>query len=154
MKAYVDANVLARYYLAYDDRKDAHALMEKVAKSRTAPLPVTTLLRLELANALQRLVHETRQGGQWRISPEGAAAAWAFFEEDLVDGVLFQAVALSLEDIAADVQSITERHTAREGFRTYDVIHIAAAKMLGCDTFWSFNKKALKLAKLEGLKTN
>jgi len=154
VKAYADANVLARYYLAYDGRKDAHALMEKVVKGKTAPLPATTLLRLELANALQRLVHETRKGGQWRVTPEGAGAAWAFFEEDLADGVLFQAVALSLEDIADDVQAITERHTAREGFRTYDVIHVSAAQMLRCDTFWSFDKKALKLAKLEGLKTN
>jgi predicted nucleic acid-binding protein len=34
------------------------------------------------------------------------------------------------------------------------VIHVASALVLGCDIFWSFDAKAKKLAKLEGLKVN
>lgn len=37
------------------------------------------------------------------------------------------------------------------GFRTYDIIHVATALALGCDTFWSFDQKARKLANLQGL---
>ena len=50
--------------------------------------------------------------------------------------------------------TLAHRHTARHGFRTYDILHVATALLLGCDTFWSFDAKAKKLAKLEGLKTN
>ncbi len=49
---------------------------------------------------------------------------------------------------------LSYRHTAKHGFRTYDILHVASALLLGCDTFWSFDVKALKLAKLEGLTTN
>jgi predicted nucleic acid-binding protein len=46
------------------------------------------------------------------------------------------------------------RHTIKRGFRAYDIMHVAAALLLGCDTFWSFDAKAKKLAELEGLKVN
>lgn len=32
-----------------------------------------------------------------------------------------------------------------------DILHVAAALVLKCQSFWSFDKKACKLAKLEGL---
>jgi predicted nucleic acid-binding protein len=39
-------------------------------------------------------------------------------------------------------------------FRTYDLFHVASALVLRCDTFWSFDAKARKLAQFEGLTTN
>lgn len=52
----------------------------------------------------------------------------------------------------AKFEEIALRHTARHGFRAYDIMHVAAALVLKCQSFWSFRKKACKLAKLEGLK--
>ena len=46
------------------------------------------------------------------------------------------------------------QHTARHGFRTYDLLHVASALTLKCDGFWSFDPKASKLAALEGLETH
>jgi predicted nucleic acid-binding protein len=51
-------------------------------------------------------------------------------------------------------RELSNRHTAKGGFRTYDILHVASALVLGCDTFWSFDAKAKKLAKLEGLAVN
>jgi len=48
-------------------------------------------------------------------------------------------------------QELSLRHTARHGFRTYDILHFSSALLLRCDTSWSFDPKASKLAKLEGL---
>jgi hypothetical protein len=45
------------------------------------------------------------------------------------------------------------RHTAKHGFRTYDLLHVSSALLLKCDTFWSFDPKANRLAGLEGLET-
>ncbi|MFN0128515.1 MAG: hypothetical protein ACKV19_17720 [Verrucomicrobiales bacterium] len=50
--------------------------------------------------------------------------------------------------------TLVHRHTASEGFRTYDILHVSSALVLGCETFWSFDAKAKKLAKLERLKVN
>ena len=32
----------------------------------------------------------------------------------------------------------------------FDLLHVASALILACDTFWSFDPKASKLAALEG----
>jgi predicted nucleic acid-binding protein len=61
---------------------------------------------------------------------------------------------LTLEDIATEYDSLVARYTAREGFRTYDVVHVASARILGCGKFLTFDDKAKKLAKLAGLRTN
>jgi predicted nucleic acid-binding protein len=151
---YADANLLVRFYLDYAVGGDARRLLTSSRARQGRPLPVTTLLRMELMNALQRLVFETRQGGQWRVNPEMVAAVWGDFEEDLADGVLFRTAAITLEDMAENFSNLVGRHTARHGFRTYDVLHVASALSLGCDTFWTFDDKARQLAKLEGLKVN
>jgi hypothetical protein len=53
--------------------------------------------------------------------------------------------------LEALVEDTALRHTARNGFRTYDILHVAAATILECDTFFSFDVRAKKRAKLEGL---
>lgn len=154
MRAYVDANVLVRLYLNFDGSNEARDLTHGVEARKCWPLPATTLLCLEVNNALQRMAYEHRGSGQWRISPEGAAAARGDFEEDLESGTVLRPITVSLEEIAPQFDALVTRHTAKHGFRTYDLLHVASALHLGCDTFWSFDAKALKLARLEGLKTN
>jgi predicted nucleic acid-binding protein len=73
---------------------------------------------------------------------------------DLSDGKFLSRSPLTLEDIESEFDSLAARYTAREGFRTYDVIHIASARRMGSKTFLTFDSKAKKLAKLAGLKTN
>jgi predicted nucleic acid-binding protein len=46
------------------------------------------------------------------------------------------------------------RYTARHGFRTYDILHVASARALGCSRFLTLDAKARKLARLVGLKTD
>jgi predicted nucleic acid-binding protein len=154
MTIYGDANLLVRFYLDYAMGGDARRLLTSSRAVEEGPLPVTMWLRLEFMNALQRLVFDTRQGGQWRVTAETAAAAWEFFEEDLSDQVLFQHVEITLDEIAMEFANLVGRHTARFGFRTYDIMHVASALCLGCNAFWSFDNKARQLAKLEGLQVN
>ena len=62
-----------------------------------------------------------------------------------------RATSLLLDEVARQFEEIALRHAARHGFRTYDLLHVASALALKCGTFWSFDKRASKLAKLEGL---
>ena len=55
-------------------------------------------------------------------------------------------------ELAQRFEKISLRHTASHGFRVYGVIHVASALLLECDTFWSFDAKACRLAALEDLK--
>lgn len=154
MSAYVDTNVLVRLYLKSQASAEARELLTGPAARQTWPFPITTLLRFELANALQRMIYEFGNSGPWRATPAGVALASADFAEHLSAGTFLRAVPLALEDLEAQFGDLVARHTARNGFRTYDILHVASALHLGCDTFWSFDAKARKLAKLEGLKTN
>jgi predicted nucleic acid-binding protein len=61
--------------------------------------------------------------------------------------------ALPEDELEATFETLAYRHTATGEFRTYDLLHVAAALVLGCDSFWSFDARACRLAKLAGLKT-
>jgi predicted nucleic acid-binding protein len=60
-------------------------------------------------------------------------------------------------DITADVHwaecsSISARHTLSTGSRTYDITHVASARVLKADAFLSFDERQRTLAGLLGLK--
>ena len=153
MSVYADANLLIKLCLDLDDG-EAERLLAAPEVISMWPLPVTDLLRLEVRNGIQRMVFESRNGGVLRVTPEVAAAGQALFEELLQEGRLFRRVPLTLQDLEARFDQLVLRHTARHGFRTYDVAHVASALELDCALFYSFERKANELARLEGLQTN
>jgi predicted nucleic acid-binding protein len=55
-------------------------------------------------------------------------------------------------ELEGQFEELSLRRTARYGCRTYDLVHVASALLLGCDALWSFDTKATHLAQLEGLK--
>ena len=153
MKPYADSNFFTKFYLVLPASELATDLLDDARRRNAPPLPVTWLHRLEVVNALQQQVFASRVYGNPRITPEQAAVAQASFRDDLGRSDFFCAMQLPLERIANKFEDVSLRQTARHGFRTYDIIHVASALLLGCDTFWSFDMKASRLAKLEGLKT-
>lgn len=153
MKPYPDTNFFTRLYLALPGSELADHLLAQAKTSDVASLPVTWLHRLETINAFQLSVFVGRLQGRTRVTSEQAASALAGFREDLRKGDFFRAVPLPLETLERQFEELALRHTAKHGFRTYDLLHVSSALLLECDTFWSFDPKASKLASLEGLKT-
>lgn len=153
MKPYPDTNFFTRLYLALPDSAQADRLLEEAKVGRVAALPVTWLHRIETANAFQLSVFVGRLPGQTHVTAEQAASALAGFREDIRAGTFFRAVPLAVERLECQFEELALRHTAKHGFRTYDLLHVASALTLECDTFWSFDPKASKLARLEGLGT-
>ena len=100
------------------------------------------------------MVYESRTAGQWRITPESAEISVHFFEEELFKGRLLKPVSIPWNDLNPVFESLVNRHTQKHGFRTYDLIHVSSAIVLKASTFWSYDKKALQLAELEGLGRN
>jgi predicted nucleic acid-binding protein len=152
MKPYADSNFFTRIYLNLPGSELANDWLQNAANRVESPLSVTWLHRLEVMNAFQQQVYSSRIHGQPRITPEEAATAQASFRHDLVRRGFLRAVPLDQERLASIFEDVSLRHTARYGFRVYDVIHISSALLLECDTFWSFDTKACRLAALEGLK--
>lgn len=153
MKPYADTNLFTRFYLDLPESTAADDLVAAVQSGDIPPLPVTWLHRLELVNAFEHSVYLGRQPDHPRVTPEQAAIALATFREDLAVQAFLRPVRLPEAEFERQAEALALRHTARHGFRTYDLLHVAAALLLGCDTFWSFDARALKLARLEGLRT-
>lgn len=154
MKVFADTNFFTAMWLDLETTSTAHSLLSKLQRSGGS-LPITRLIRMEFTNALQRLVYEAKHGSQiLTMPPEIAMLARAQFDEDLAIGDFLKWSPLPEDELEEAFDMLSFRHTAKHGFRTYDILHVSSALLLGCDTFWSFDVKARKLAKLEGLKTN
>lgn len=152
MKPYADTNFLTRLYLLLPGTDDAAGAMEQLRNSEAEALPITWLHRLETTNAFQLSVFAGAQAPrQLRVNYEQAIGAQANFRADLSLGTFFRETPLVLSEMERQFEELALRHTARHGFRTYDLLHVAVALCLKCDTFWSFDSKATKLAALEGL---
>ena len=148
MSTYADTNFVTRLYLERPETAKA----ESVFNVELPLLPITWLTRLEVINAFEQSVLTGFGEAQARVSAELAAACQQQFRDDLAQGVAMRLVNVSQAEVSAKFEEIALRHTARHGFRAYDILHVSAALVLKCQSFWSFDKKACKLAKLEGLK--
>jgi predicted nucleic acid-binding protein len=153
LKPYPDTNFFTCLYLELPESPEADRLLGQAKRDHAAALPVTWLHRLETINAFQLSVFFGGLPGQTRVTQEQAAMALAGFRDDIERAEGFRAVPLALDRLEHQFEEIALRHTAQHGFRTYDLLHVASALILGCDSFWSFDPKACKLALLEGLKT-
>jgi predicted nucleic acid-binding protein len=152
MAPYCDTNLLIRLYVDLPESMVALQRLERYRRRSEAKIPVTWLHQLECFNAFEQLVFLARHGGGSRMTPETAALAAAQFEEDLVTGHGLESTPLAAHELVKRTRELARRHTAKLGFRAYDVAHVATALMLGCGEFWSFDAKACQLAALEGLK--
>jgi predicted nucleic acid-binding protein len=152
VKPYADTNFFTRLYLPLPESEAAEGLVAAAHAAKGEPLPVTWLLRVEFMTALELHVFVGRQAGHIRVTPEQAAVAADTFRSDVQRGDFLCAQRIVDEELAARAEGLASRHTAKHGFRTYDLLHVAAALELGCDVFWSFDERANKLAALEGLK--
>ena len=155
MKPYVDANFLTAFYSGGRYSAESERLSQQAVMQGGGPIPVTVLTRMEVINSFQQQVFFTRNGVPGiHTSPEAAVLEEALFLEDLQRGALIRTTGIQPEMLMSVFDELAHRHTMKYGFRAYDIMHVASALILECDTFWSFDAKARKLAELEGLKVN
>jgi predicted nucleic acid-binding protein len=152
MKPYADTNFFSRLYLLLSESEEAVRLVGSAQAEGSPPLPVTWLHKFETINAFQLHVFTGKTRGQTRVTSEQAAAAQATFRADLAHSTFLRPVPINMSELEAQFEEMSLRHTAKHGFRTYDLVHVASALVLVCDTFWSFDPKASRLAALEGLR--
>ncbi len=153
MKPYADTNFFTRVYLSLPESEHADQVFANAKIKGASRFPITWLHRMELANAFEMSVFLSRQGTQPRVSPQNAAVALQTFRDDLAAETFLLEAAIEVSALRPLFEETAARHTARHGFRTYDILHVVSARLLGCDHFFSFDAKANTLAKIEGLKT-
>jgi predicted nucleic acid-binding protein len=141
MVALADTGFIASLYLKESTSAQARAAIQ------AAPviLPLTPLAMLELRNAFNRAVQRQR------ITVAERDALWQDVEADIASGFLVLTPVAS-EELHQKARQLSDRHTPTLGTRSLDLLHIAAALVLGAREFFSFDDRQRKAAASEGLK--
>jgi len=117
----------------------------RIASAWKEPAWVSPIGELELTNALCRKIFEKD------LSPEEGQLALHDFRHDQKSGIL-RWTGLNLAVMFRDASNLSLKHTPTGGHRSLDILHIAAAKLLGATQFLSFDDRLNRLAKAEGMK--
>lgn len=141
MTAYADTGFLCSLYAP-----DAHSAVAIARMRRQAlPLPFTWLHQLELRNAFRLRVFRREITAPQRDASLNAVLA------DLAAGVLAVA-ALDHAALTIEAERLSTRHSERLGTRSFDILHVAAALVLGYPRFVTFDRRQRALALAAGLR--
>ncbi len=136
---YCDTSFLVSLYV---DRDARHPAAAKAASQFSETIPYVHLAELELTNSVRRL----RVAGT--IDDAELTAMLSQLERDIRDGFL-ERKPLSQAAHHKAAMEISERRMAMSS-RSLDILHVAAAIILGADSFASFDANQRDLAKAEG----
>jgi predicted nucleic acid-binding protein len=142
MSDYCDSSFLIALYCEEEATSDA---ARKVAAEWKEPPRISAVTLLEVTNGFCRKVFEGT------VSKTEAERCGQRFQRDL-DESIFICVHLNLAVIFRDAGALSLKRTPSGGHRTLDLLHVAAAKVLGAKKFLSFDARLNALAKQEGLK--
>ena len=126
-------------------RKDANheAAMRYIAQSDET-LAFNPLQRVELRNALRN----AQALGQ--LTESERRLAFRQIEQDLQAGLLIH-TPVKWSDVFRLADELSDKHAARDGQRTIDLLHVALAIECGAKTFLSFDHRQRRLAKAASL---
>ena len=140
MTTYADTSFLFSLYAT--DANSARA--DAWRQANPDPLPFTAFHRLELRNALSLAMF------QQRLTQQEIQAAWQEVENDIAAGFLISSGGL-WHRVFGEAESIAANHTSAVGCRTLDVLHAAAAKLVGVTEFCTFDTRQGDLVKKVGM---
>ncbi len=136
---YVDSSALIPLYVPELFSPAARAVAREAGQ-----VPFTPLHRLEITNAFELMV------GRRLITRHESVAVRHQLEEDVESHRLAPA-AVDFEHALAEAAELSRRHTARFLARSLDLLHVASARLAGCDTFVSADDRQLAVARAIGL---
>ena len=141
MSAYADTSFL---YSLYVQQANSAAATAYISTAGSGPLPITTLGRFELFNAI-RLSAFRKQ-----IDKKMAAADLQAIAKDIASGVL-EIKGCDWTAVHAEAERLSAAHTLTGGYRGMDTLHVATALILRATEFRSFDQNQRQLAAAEGL---
>lgn len=146
MKAYPDTSFLCAFYIKQSNSASAaaHAL------TMQEPLHVTTFLIYEFRQSLRFQTWRRSANRREGIAQADAQAALLQFETDLKNGVAVL-IPCNFQEVFRLAGDLSKNHTAANGHRSFDVLHVATALHLGAKEFLTFDANQRKLAAAEKL---
>ena len=147
MRAFPDTSFLCAMYVRQDNSPTAAVQF----KAMLEPLHVSGLLLYEFRQSVRFQVWLHTRDKTKSYPQTIADAALAKLQTNLDAGALVL-VAAEWPDVHQIAERLSKAYTKTEGYRAFDVLHVATALHLGAREFLSFDDRQRKLAKAEGLK--
>lgn len=140
MSAYADTGFIVSLYREETTSAYANSAIRNVE----APILLSELSVLEFRNATNLAVFRKE------ITGDARAIILHRFESDLEAGI-FRALPVPSSKLYPTSARLSDDHSASIGTRSLDLMHVAAAMILGADTFLSFDSRQREVAIREGL---
>jgi predicted nucleic acid-binding protein len=141
MNIYVDSALLVKAYCPEATSAQAIALISQAVP----PLPLTHLHELEIRNALRL----KRYRGE--LTDAELEGALEHFQSDIGDGLLTRPD-YDLAQVFREAEALSAKHAVTTGVRSLDVLHVAAAVVIGVREFASFDRRQRETASKAGLR--
>jgi predicted nucleic acid-binding protein len=141
MIAYPDTSFLFALYVFQQNTAAAVAH----AATLKEPIHVGSALSFEFSNALRHAVFRKA------LPASAAMTALVAFESDIDNGVI-TIPSVPWETVHREAERLSNTHTVRDGYTSFDILHVATALTLKAREFLSFDAKQRALAAAEGLK--
>jgi hypothetical protein len=141
---YADPSFLCSLY-GWDDL--SAVAQSAYARDRRRPLLFTLWQRFECRNAIRLAIHRLRRAS--RTVPFQPGSVFKQMDEDIAAGTLRHAD-VDWGDSMRLAEDLSAKYTELTGCASVDVWHVAAARLLEADTFWTFDAEQQDLAKRTG----
>ena len=139
---YCDSSFLAALYVTTDLFNPA---ARKETCKFTQPIPYTLLNEIELLNVLHRAL------GAGSLDQTSSDAIVRELSQDEAEGLL-ERVSLNQIKHYLKARDISKKYTPAFSCRSLDILHVAAALILGAKKFASFGHRQRQLAEKVGLR--
>lgn len=140
MIEYADTGFLCSLYAP-----DAHSAKAASAMNRLKPqLAFLWIHQLEFRNALRLRVFRKE------ITPGQRDASLNLLLADLASGILTH-TDVPQKELLMEAERLSTVYSEKFGTRSLDILHVAAALVLGCQIFHTFDTRQRQLAKATGL---
>ena len=140
MDVYFDSAIIVKLYV--QEATSAQAI--RLASAYSAPYILTQWQALEVKNAIRLKAFRAE------ISTTEMNQSIAAFEQDLAAG-RWQRPVYNAAAVEQKAEELSAGHSAALGCRTLDIIHVAAALLVGASEFITFDARQVDLAKQVGL---
>ncbi|MDR1281949.1 MAG: type II toxin-antitoxin system VapC family toxin [Opitutaceae bacterium] len=137
---YVDTGILVKTCVKETTSPEAVALVLRTS----SPLPLTHFQELEIRNAI-RLKHSRGE-----LSAANMTAALADFQDDIDEG-RYERPAYDLPAVFRRAEELSKAHAVATKCRSLDLLHVAAALVIGSLEFASFDERQRAVARKAGL---
>ncbi|MEI7731843.1 MAG: PIN domain-containing protein [Verrucomicrobiota bacterium] len=146
MTAYPDTSFLCGFYL----RQSNSPVIAAYASTMREPLFITGLLRYEFRQSLRFQVWRRAANPREGVAAADAVSALNQLETDLQHGVAVL-VPCDLLEVLRLADELSNCHTSKDGYCSFDILQVATALQLHAKVFLSCDDKQRRLALAAGL---